>query len=163
MIVIKKTSIHNIHQLMVEAGGIEPPSEGLQPKAATCLVCVFESDTCRPQTGFICPLPLLLPMTPGQGQQVCPSDLTPSKGTNGRAPRGCGALRQPVRSCNRRHLMCLCLFYESAELGMLLGPQLPPSNPLRPQFDIPLIVLMLFFVKSIHLQPLPQAHSGCAR
>jgi len=39
--VMKSLFINNIIKLMVEAGGIEPPSEGLWHKAATCLICVL--------------------------------------------------------------------------------------------------------------------------
>jgi len=36
---------------MVEAGGIEPPSEGFPPKVTTCLVAVLISSPKPPATG----------------------------------------------------------------------------------------------------------------
>ncbi len=120
--------------VMVEAGGIEPPSEGLQHKAATCLVCVFKPRRARP-TDRLCTSRPPFGSLPARGAltaRFAHSHLTPVRRSMGRPAQDVAALRQPVRKNNRRHLLVFCLFYEVADLGMLLVPQLPPSNPLRP-------------------------------
>ena len=120
---------------MVEAGGIEPPSEGLQHKAATCVVCVFESQTWSARRqAFHVPAPLCNPSAQEAKAAGCAHlCLTSVTDADERASAGRGCFKQPVRKNNRRHLLVFCLFYEGADLGMLLVPQLPPSNPLRPR------------------------------
>jgi hypothetical protein len=122
---------------MVEAGGIEPPSEGLQHKAATCLVCVLKSRTRSAHKQASRSQPLLITLKPrGLTLRFAHHNLTSLHDPMGGIILDGLLVRQPLRSCNRRHLSCLCLFYESAELGMLLVPQLPPSSPLRPRLHL---------------------------
>ena len=119
---------------MVEAGGIEPPSEGLQHKAATCVVCVFESQTrSAHRQAFHVPAPLCNPSAQEAKAAGCAHlCLTSVTDADEQASTGRGCFKQPVRMNNRRHLLVFCLFYEVADLGMLLVLQPPPSNPLRP-------------------------------
>lgn len=167
---------NNIKVIMVEAGGIEPPSEGLQHKAATCVVCVFESQTrSAHRQAFHAPAPLCNPSAQEAKTAGCAHlCLTPVTDADERASAGRGCSRQPVRKNNRRHLFFFCLFYEGADLGMLLVPQLPPSNPLRPRGVFALfrcvaavmkitIVLMHGEVKRSESMPLQSFHRECGR
>ena len=148
---------------MVEAGGIEPPSEDLQHKAATCLICVLKSRTRSAHRQAFRSQPLLITLKPrGLALGFAHLNLTSWHDPMGGIMQDGLLVRQPLRSCNRRHLSCLCLFYESAELGMLLEPQLPPSSPVRPRLYL-FIVSPLVFVKSIHRLHPPEARTGCAR
>jgi hypothetical protein len=118
---------------LVEAGGIEPPSESLQRKASTCLACVLKSRTRSAHRQASRSQPLFVTLQPrGLNAGFAHHNLTSKHDPIGGVMPDGLLVRQPLRSCNRRHFTCLCLFYELAELGMLLGHQLPPSNPLRP-------------------------------
>ena len=57
--------MNKLNNLMVEAGGIEPPSESLQLKAATCLACVLNLEHVGPAGRLPVFQPLKFPGCPG--------------------------------------------------------------------------------------------------
>ena len=85
---------NNIKVIMVEAGGIEPPSEGLWHKAATCVVCVFSTQiwSARRQA-FRIPSPFSSPSAQGaKAVGFAHPCLTPVHGADEQVPAGRGRL-----------------------------------------------------------------------
>src|SRR5437667_6274898 len=83
----------------VEAGGIEPPSEGASASASTCVACVLISPCSLPQAGSRAASQRLVSAPVPPALAGAQPEVWRSSPPNGRRQvERCGLIRQPVRS-----------------------------------------------------------------